>query len=130
MPAASRALTLSHEAQSFWAQHYNALILTGPTASEVMALTRRHRLHALILSSLLAILDLRAEIREQDIACALLWCEYSRRSVVYAFNSVKEQHAALNYQMLAKGILRLSAPLQKRAKSALRLTCTNGSMEK
>ena len=105
MPQASRPIIMSRKASDFWTQHYNALI-NRPDCSQVMALTRRHRLHALIISSLLAILDRRLEIQQPDIACALSWCEYSQRSVVYTFNSIKEQYSAMNARSLAKEVLK------------------------
>ncbi len=104
MPAAARAIKLDKGAIQYWTTHYGRL-LNRPDCDQVMLLTRRHRLHAMLIASLLAILDHRLEIGVRDLTSALAWCEYSRRSVIYAFNSLQEQNVAIRRHNLSSQLL-------------------------
>lgn len=100
----SKAMTMSDDAIALWKKEYGRL-LNRPDCEIVKTLTRRHRLHALILASLFALLEQRFEIQAQDIRLALEWCEYSRKSVVYIFNTMKDQRDANNVHELSKKVL-------------------------
>lgn len=97
-------MTLSKNAIDLWEKEYGRL-LNRPDCEVVKTLTRRHRLHALILASLFALLDKRFEIQAHDIQSALAWCEYSRKSVVYIFNTAKNQRDAQNVHELSRRVL-------------------------
>ena len=96
---------LSSEARRLWEQEYNRLV-NQPDCDQVMVLTRRHRLHALVLASLFALLDCRFTIEPQDILSALAWCEYARSSIVYSFKSLADQNKAERYRHLSRRVLR------------------------
>ncbi|WP_252180200.1 DUF3987 domain-containing protein [Endozoicomonas sp. 4G] len=97
-------ISLSHDAITLWEREYGRL-LNRADCETVMILTRRHRLHALILASLFAIINGRTEIQVADIQSALAWCEYSRQSVVYIFNSIREQKTAQATYSLSRKVL-------------------------
>ena len=111
----ARPMTLSKEARALWEKEYGRL-LNRADCETVKILTRRHRLHAMILASLFALLDFRFEIQQQDINSALAWCEYSRQSVVYIFNALAEQNAAQKLQAMSKQVLRAITLLNKKNK--------------
>ena len=95
---------LSKDAQAIWQKEYGHL-LNRPDCETVKILTRRHRLHALILAALFALMDARTVIQPEDIHSALSWCEYSRQSVVYIFNAVSDQINSEKLFSLSKKIL-------------------------
>ncbi len=100
----SLPVTLSHDAITLWDTEYGKL-LNRSDCDVVKVLTRRHRLHAMILASLFAFMDLRCEIRSTDIESALAWCEYSRQSVVYIFNTLSDQRKAGQIYGLSRKVL-------------------------
>ena len=100
----STAITMDDSARSLWTKEYGRL-LNRADCEIVKVLTRRHRLHALILASLFAFLDFRHEIRATDIESALAWCEYSRQSVVYIFNTLNDQRKAGQIYELSRKVL-------------------------
>ena len=100
----SLAITFSQDAITLWESEYGKL-LNRADCDVVKVLTRRHRLHALILASLFAFMDLRSEIRTADIKSALAWCEYSRQSVVYIFNTLSDQRKAIQIYGLSRKVL-------------------------
>ena len=100
----SRAITFSQDAIALWESEYGKL-LNRADCDVVKVLTRRHRLHAMILASLFAFMDLRSEIRPADIKSALDWCEYSRHSVVYIFNTLSDQRKAGQTYGLSRKVL-------------------------
>ncbi len=104
IPGQARAVILSKEARQFWELHYGPLV-NRPDCEQVMILTRRHRLHARILSALFALLDGRFDVSVADLRSALAWCEYSRQSVIYIFGSLIEQRKAVTCHQLAMTIL-------------------------
>ena len=95
---------MSRNAIALWEKEYGRL-LNRPDCEIVKTLTRRHRLHALILASLFALLGRRFEIQTNDIRFALAWCEYSRKSVVYIFNTAKEQRDTQDMHQLSRKVL-------------------------
>ena len=99
-----RPLSLDPDAKSCWAAHYNKLI-NRPDCEQVTSLTRRHRLHALLLASYFALLDYRMSLSSDDIHTALDWCAYSHASVVYISNSQAEQYQAEGIHLLSGKIL-------------------------
>lgn len=111
--ALARPLSLNDDAKSLWKKEYGRL-LNRPDCDVVMTLTRRHRLHALILSSLFALLDGRLTIQPADIRSALSWCEYSRKSVVYIFNVMAKQATAQQLHGLSRKVLYAIAVLNKK----------------
>lgn len=109
----ARPVSLSESAIKVWEKEYGRL-LNRPDCDLVMILTRRHRLHALIIASLLAILDKRLQINADDITSALSWCEYSRKSVVYIFNVMKKQTDTQVLYRLSRKALYAIAILNKK----------------
>lgn len=97
-------IQLSPEAQTLWEKEYDRLMNSGDCET-VMILTRRHRLHALILATLFALLGQRRVIQVDDIHSALAWCEYSRKSVIYIFNQLREQNRAQFIHKVAQQVL-------------------------
>jgi len=104
VPGLSSPMSMNPEARTLWETAYDNL-MNGADCETVLILTRRHRLHALILASLFALLGSRREIQTNDIQYALAWCEYSRKSVVYIFNRFKEQHRARFIHDVAERVL-------------------------
>ena len=99
-----RPLSLDNAAKDYWSTRYNKLI-NSADCNQVKLLTRRHRLHALLLASFFALLDYRTSISADDIHTALDWCAYSRRSVVYICNSQAEQYQAEGISLLSEKLL-------------------------
>lgn len=97
-------ITLTEEAERLWRKHYSPLI-NRADGELVKSITRRHRLHVLLLSAQLALLDMRNTIEVCDVRCALLWVEYSRHSVIYSYNAWQSQKEAVDTNDLAKKIL-------------------------
>lgn len=114
-------LTLSEDARALWSHEYGRL-LNRPDCEQVRVLTRRHRLHALILAGLLALLDRRTEIRAGDIQSALAWCDYSRQSVVYIFNATRDQLNTEKLHALSRKVLHAIAVLNFKHQQC---TCTD-----
>lgn len=114
-------VTLRDDAKRLWTKEYGRL-LNRPDCEKVRVLTRRHRLHALILASLFALIDLRSEIQPDDIQSALAWCEYSRQSVVYIFNALTDQLNAEKLFSLSRKVLYAIAILNLKNKQC---TCTD-----
>ena len=100
----SSAMVLSRDAIALWDAEYGKL-LNRADCEVVRVLTRRHRLHAMILASLFAFMDLRCDIRSTDIESALAWCEYSRQSVVFIFNTLGDQRKAGQIYALSRKVL-------------------------
>ena len=109
----SRPVSMSGPAISLWEKEYGRL-LNRPDCDLVMILTRRHRLHALIIASLLALMDKRLQISAEDISSALAWCEFSRKSVVYIFNVMKQQTDTQVLYRLSRKVLYSIAVLNKK----------------
>lgn len=100
----SWCLNLDEAARRYWARHYSELI-NRPDAEQVQALTRRHRLHALILGGLFALLEGGSVIQKEHLTCALAWVDYSRRSVIYCYQSQKLQQQAEENHKTARRVL-------------------------
>ena len=99
-----QALSFSDGARALWVKEYRKL-LNRPDCESVMILTRRHRLHAMILASLFALMSGRNVIEAGDIHSALAWCEYSRQSVVYIFNAESQQTISGRMHQLSRKLL-------------------------
>ena len=100
----ARMISLDDDAKAVWAETYHDL-LNRPDCDRVQALTRRHRLHALILSALFALLDHRQVIQPPDIHAAMAWIDYSRQSVIYSYSALTDQQKSdylskLSYKLL------------------------------
>ncbi|PJE80665.1 hypothetical protein CI610_00326 [invertebrate metagenome] len=93
LPPLARPLSFSRDARQLWERNYGELV-NRADCHEVMTLTRRHRLHALLISALFALMDRRTEIRPVDIRAGLAWCEYSRQSAVHVFRAGTRQYDA------------------------------------
>ena len=100
----SWCLNLNESARRYWSRHYSALI-NRPDAEQVQALTRRHRLHALILGGLFALLEGHTIIQKAHLKTALAWVDYSRQSVTYAYQSQRLQQQAEENHRAARRIL-------------------------
>lgn len=107
-----RRLSLDDDAQTYWQHHYAALV-NRADCDQVTTLTRRHRLHALLIASLLALLDNRLVLGQGDIQSGLAWCEYSRQSVIYIFNSLAAQFEASHTHRLSRKVLLAIRQLSK-----------------
>ena len=77
-----------------------------PDCESVRMLCQRHRLHVLIIASLLALLDGREAVDVPDLDAALLWSDYSRQSVLYTHRYFNEQQHYVRARQIALGILR------------------------
>ena len=108
MAALSQPVRLSPAAEQQWIDAYPEL-LNMPDCDLVQSLCRRHRLHVLILSSLLALLDQREVIKPDDLTAALAWLDYAKQSVVYAYRCFPEQHQSNYQKQVGEGILRAVA---------------------
>ena len=113
IPEQAQSLSFDKDAILYWENHYYRL-LNRADCEQVMALTRRHRLHAIILSGLFALMDKRLVITQADLESALAWCEYSRQSVVYIFGSLVEQRKAANTHILAKAVFQAIRETQRK----------------
>ncbi len=100
----SAPIPFSDEAETIWDSIYSQLV-NQPDCSQVSSLTRRHRLHARILSALISLIEGHDKVTADDILCALKWIEYSRQSVVYCYRSQSEQLKAESRHGMARKIL-------------------------
>ena len=100
----ARRISLNDDARAVWTESYSDL-LNRPDCDRVQALTRRHRLHALILSALFALLDHRQVISASDVHSAIAWIDYSRQSVVYSFNALTDQQKSRQLSRLSYKLL-------------------------
>ena len=97
-------VTLDDQARSYWSLVYSQL-LNRPDSETVKSMTRRHRLHALLLAAIFALFDGRDRVQLGDMKSAMTWINYSQRSVIYAFKSTKEEMEAREIYQLARRIL-------------------------
>ena len=112
MDSLSRSVTLGEDAKAIWSEAY-ARLMNRADCPQVSALSRRHRLHGLILASLFALLDCRHEINANDINSALAWCDYSHDSISYSFNAMRDQAVYQRCESLSFILLKAIAEITK-----------------
>lgn len=106
--AQARPVIMTDDALQFWVTIYPSLV-NMPDCELVQSLCRRHRLHVLIIAALMALINGRDAMSSQDLKAALGWSEYSRKSVVHAYNHFMEQQVSQYRREIAEGILRAVA---------------------
>lgn len=77
-----------------------------PDCESVRTLCQRHRLHVLVIASLLALMDGREVVGVPDLEAARLWSDFSRQSVLYTHRYFTEQATYLQNRQVAMGILK------------------------
>lgn len=92
-------------ARDHWVMIYQHL-KNLPDCESVRVLCQRHRLHVLVIASLLALLDRREVVDVPDLDAALLWSDFSRQSVLYTHRYFTEQRMFMQQRQVAMGIVR------------------------
>ncbi|MES9985924.1 MAG: DUF3987 domain-containing protein [Candidatus Thiodiazotropha sp. 6PLUC6] len=98
-PELATAIELDDEARALWVAAYPFLV-NPPDCELVRVLCRRHRLHVLILASLMALLNGQPQVSREHLSAALGWSDYSRRSVVFAYRYFNQQQLSDRYRQL------------------------------
>lgn len=106
--AITRPVTMADDALQLWEAVYPRLV-NMPDSELVQTLCRRHRLHVLIIASLMALINGRDQITGDDLNAALGWSNYSRKTVVHAYGYFLEQQMSCYHRQVGEGILRAVA---------------------
>lgn len=92
-------------AHHYWTEIYQHL-KNLPDCESVRMLCQRHRLHVLVIASLMALLDCRDTVDVPDLQAALLWSDFSRQSVLFTHRYFSEQQQFVRNRQVALGLLR------------------------
>lgn len=80
-------------------------LMNTPSSKRISSLIRRHRLHVLLMACALTLFEGLTSVTRDMMQAALEWIEYSRKSIVYCYNTHKEQMKAEVSHAVAKKVL-------------------------
>lgn len=122
--AIATPVDISEEAWGLFDSVYSQL-MNFPCSKRVVSLIRRHRLHVLLMACALTLFEGMVVVTREVMQAALEWIEFSRKSIVYCYNTHKEQLKAEACHALARKVLYAIALLSHKHGSCTRTDIYN-----